>query len=483
MFERLTDRARGVVVAAQEQARLLRHNYIGTEHLLLGLLNEGGSVAAAALQSFGISQEETRHRIEMIVGLGVQSPVERLPFTPRAKKVLELSLRVALEAGNNYIGTEHILLGLIREGEGMGAQILARQGVELDLLSQKVIQILSGSLTVPSGPLSVPSAGVAPEAETSDTTLSITAMEGKPFVPEGSAHRDDDHGSRDLARAARLGWLDPVVGREWELNRILQVLTRRTRNNPVLVGGPGVGKTAVVNALAQRIADGAVPDVFKDQTLYVVDLRAETESGLREVLAEGRKHDRGPLLFVENLENVFGTQMPLAALIQQMVGSREIRLISTSSSEGFQRVIRGDQRLLSVLQDVTLAAPDAAGAVQMVKAGRDRFEAYHRVSITDAALVEAVRMGERYIHDRRLPASAIDLIDEAGARLRINQGTEPPGLRDAEGAAEVGDAEVREVVEQMLKERIDNESAAPTAPDEQGAADRVFPAGDVWMMA
>jgi ATP-dependent Clp protease ATP-binding subunit ClpC len=519
MFERFTDRARRVVVQAQEEARLLDHNSIGTEHLLLGLLSEGGGVAAVALTSLGISLESARLRVIAIVGRGQSPPEGKIPFTPRAKTVLELSLRVALEFGHNYIGTEHVLLGLVREGEGLGVRVLANHAVKPELLRDRVIQILNDPAV--SGP-----GTVGAEAGAPSESISTTA------VGEQPARREDDRGSRDLTQAARQGRLDRVVGRDRDLDRILQILTRRTRNNPVLVGESGVGKTAIVHAFAQRIADGTVPDVFQDRPLYVVDLRAEAGSRLREILAEARRHERDLLLFVEDLEQVFGARTPAATLILQMVGDNEARLISTSSTEGFRRVVGGDQRLLSVLQDVTVGAPDAAAALEMMKEARDRFEAHHRVAITDSALVEAVRLGERYVHDRRLPASAIDLIDEAGARMRIRRATAPSDLRDLSDriarlrrdkesaldaqeydragqlreseqelgrqrarreeewkagdldvVAEVAGAEVREIVEQMLKERIDNESAAPTVPDRQGAADLVFPADDVWMMA
>ena len=289
MFERFTDRARRVVVLAQEEARMLNHNYIGTEHILLGLIHEGEGVAAKALESLGISQEAVRQQVEEIIGQGQQAPSGHIPFTPRAKKVLELSLREALQLGHNYIGTEHILLGLIREGEGVAAQVLVKLGADLNRVRQQVNQLLQGYQG------KEPAAGPPPEAASSASLVL-------------------DQFGRNLPAGAREGKLDPVIGREKEIERVMQVLCRRTKNNPVLVGEPGVGKTAVVEGLAQKIVSGDVPEILKDKQLYTLDLgalvagsryRGDFEERLKKVLKEIRT--RGDIiLFIDELHTLVG---------------------------------------------------------------------------------------------------------------------------------------------------------------------------------
>src|SRR6266704_2067061 len=417
MFERFTDRARRVVVLAQEEARMLNHNCIGTEHILLGLIHEGEGVAAKALESLGISLEGVRQQVEEIIGQGQQAPSGHIPFTPRAKKVLELSLREALQLGHNYIGTEHILLGLIREGEGVAAQVLVKLGADLNKVRQQVIQLLNGYQAKEP-------AGTASEA-TPSTSLVL------------------DQFGRNLTQAAREGKLDPVIGREKEIERLMQVLSRRTKNNPVLIGEPGVGKTAVVEGLAQAIVKGEVPETLKDKQLYTLDLgslvagsryRGDFEERLKKVLKEIRT--RGDIImFIDEIHTLVGAgaaegAIDAASILKPMLARGELQTIGATTLDEYRKYLEKDAALERRFQPVQVGEPTVAHTIEILKGLRDRYEAHHRVSITDAALVAAATLADRYISDRFLPDKAIDLIDEAGARMRIRRMTAPPDLRD-----------------------------------------------------
>jgi ATP-dependent Clp protease ATP-binding subunit ClpC len=417
MFERFTDRARRVVVLAQEEARMLNHNYIGTEHILLGLIHEGEGVAAKALESLGISLEGVRSQVEEIIGQGQQAPSGHIPFTPRAKKVLELSLREALQLGHNYIGTEHILLGLIREGEGVAAQVLVKLGADLNRVRQQVIQLLSGYQ------------GKEPAG---------TASEGTP-----STSLVLDQFGRNLTAAARESKLDPVIGREKEIERVMQVLSRRTKNNPVLIGEPGVGKTAVVEGLAQAIVKGEVPETLKDKQLYTLDLgalvagsryRGDFEERLKKVLKEIRT--RGDIiLFIDELHTLVGAgaaegAIDAASILKPMLARGELQTIGATTLDEYRKHLEKDAALERRFQPIQVGEPTVAHTIEILKGLRDRYEAHHRVSITDAALVAAAGLADRYISDRFLPDKAIDLIDEAGSRMRIRRMTAPPDLRE-----------------------------------------------------
>ncbi|HEY3715634.1 MAG TPA: ATP-dependent Clp protease ATP-binding subunit [Jatrophihabitantaceae bacterium] len=416
MFERFTDRARRVVVLAQEEARMLNHNYIGTEHILLGLIHEGEGVAAKALESLGISLEAVRSQVEEIIGQGQQAPSGHIPFTPRAKKVLELSLREALQLGHNYIGTEHILLGLIREGEGVAAQVLVKLGADLNKVRQQVIQLLNGYQAKEP-------AGTASEA-TPSTSLVL------------------DQFGRNLTQAAREGKLDPVIGREKEIERLMQVLSRRTKNNPVLIGEPGVGKTAVVEGLAQAIVKGEVPETLKDKHLYTLDLgslvagsryRGDFEERLKKVLKEIRT--RGDIImFIDEIHTLVGAgaaegAIDAASILKPMLARGELQTIGATTLDEYRKHLEKDAALERRFQPVQVGEPTVAHTIEILKGLRDRYEAHHRVSITDAALVAAAGLADRYISDRFLPDKAIDLIDEAGSRMRIRRMTAPPDLR------------------------------------------------------
>ncbi|WP_328478773.1 ATP-dependent Clp protease ATP-binding subunit [Actinoplanes sp. NBC_00393] len=420
MFERFTDRARRVVVLAQEEARMLNHNYIGTEHILLGLIHEGEGVAAKALESLGISLEGVRQQVEEIIGQGQQAPSGHIPFTPRAKKVLELSLREALQLGHNYIGTEHILLGLIREGEGVAAQVLVKLGADLNRVRQQVIQLLSGYQGKEPA-----AAGTATGEAAPSTSLVL------------------DQFGRNLTQAAREGKLDPVIGREKEIERVMQVLSRRTKNNPVLIGEPGVGKTAVVEGLSQSIVKGEVPETLKDKQLYTLDLgalvagsryRGDFEERLKKVLKEIRT--RGDIiLFIDEIHTLVGAgaaegAIDAASILKPMLARGELQTIGATTLDEYRKHLEKDAALERRFQPIQVGEPSLAHTIEILKGLRDRYEAHHRISITDAALVAAATLADRYISDRFLPDKAIDLIDEAGARMRIRRMTAPPDLRD-----------------------------------------------------
>ncbi|RJQ88562.1 ATP-dependent Clp protease ATP-binding subunit [Amycolatopsis panacis] len=421
MFERFTDRARRVVVLAQEEARMLNHNYIGTEHILLGLIHEGEGVAAKALESLGIALEGVRQQVEEIIGQGQQAPSGHIPFTPRAKKVLELSLREALQLGHNYIGTEHILLGLIREGEGVAAQVLVKLGADLNRVRQQVLQLLSGYQT---GEKSTESGSGRGEGTPSSSLVL-------------------DQFGRNMTVLAREGKLDPVIGRGKEIERVMQVLSRRTKNNPVLIGEPGVGKTAVVEGLAQSIVKGEVPETLKDKQLYTLDLgslvagsryRGDFEERLKKVLKEIKT--RGDIiLFIDELHTLVGAgaaegAIDAASILKPMLARGELQTIGATTLEEYRKYIEKDAALERRFQPIQVGEPSLEHTIEILKGLRDRYEAHHRVSITDSALVAAATLADRYINDRFLPDKAIDLIDEAGARMRIRRMTAPPDLRE-----------------------------------------------------
>ena len=419
MFERFTDRARRVVVLAQEEARMLNHNYIGTEHILLGLIHEGEGVAAKGLESLGISLEGVRAQVEEIIGQGQQAPSGHIPFTPRAKKVLELSLREALQLGHNYIGTEHILLGLIREGEGVAAQVLVKLGADLNRVRQQVIQLLSGY----QGKEAVTQGG--PAEGTPSTSLVL------------------DQFGRNLTAAAREGKLDPVIGCDLEIERVMQILSRRTKNNPVLIGEPGVGKTAVVEGLAQAIAKNDVPETLKDKQLYSLDLgalvagsryRGDFEERLKKVLKEIKT--RGDIIiFIDEIHTLVGAgaaegAIDAASILKPMLARGELQTIGATTLDEYRKHIEKDAALERRFQPIQVKEPSVAHTIEILKGLRDRYETHHRVSITDGALAAAANMADRYISDRFLPDKAIDLIDEAGSRLRIKRMTAPAELRE-----------------------------------------------------
>ncbi|GJM39484.1 MAG: ATP-dependent Clp protease ATP-binding subunit ClpC1 [Acidimicrobiales bacterium] len=445
MFERFTDRARRVVVLAQEEARLLNHNYIGTEHILLGLIHEGEGVAAKALESLGISLEAVRNQVEEIIGQGGSSPSGHIPFTPRAKKVLELSLREALQLGHNYIGTEHILLGLIREGEGVAAQVLVKLGADLSRVRQQVIQLLSGySGSGGSGGESSGSSGGSGDK--------AGATAGGSGGDSASGSLVLDQFGRNLTQLAREKGLDPVIGRSREAERVMQILSRRTKNNPVLVGEPGVGKTAIVEGLAQSIAADDVPETLHNKQLYTLDLgalvagsryRGDFEERLKKVLKEIKT--RGDIiLFIDEIHTLVGAgaaegAIDAASILKPMLARGELQTIGATTLDEYRKHLEKDAALERRFQKVVVDEPTVPHTIEILKGLRDRYETHHRVTITDQALVAAANLADRYISDRHLPDKAIDLIDEAGSRLRIKRMETPPEYKELE-------AELAEVV-------------------------------------
>ena len=451
MFERFTDRARRVVVLAQEEARLLNHSYIGTEHILLGLIHEGEGVAAKALESLSISLDAVRAQVEEIIGQGGSSPSGHIPFTPRAKKVLELSLREALQLGHNYIGTEHILLGLLREGEGVATQVLVKLGADLGKVRQQVIQLLSGY----QGP------GTKGEA-----AGSAAAPGSKDEPGEKGGSQVLDQFGRNLTQLAREKKLDPVIGRTRELERVMQILSRRTKNNPVLIGEPGVGKTAIVEGLAQKIVSGDIPETLKDKQLYTLDLgalvagsryRGDFEERLKKVLKEIKT--RGDIvLFIDEIHTLVGAgaaegAIDAASILKPMLARGELQTIGATTTDEYRKHLEKDPALERRFQPVKVEEPTVAHTIEILKGVRDKYETHHRVTITDQAIVAAANLADRYIADRFLPDKAIDLIDEAGSRLRIKRMQTPPDLKDLENrVSEVQEAKKKAIEDQRFEE-------------------------------
>ncbi|HEV3323229.1 MAG TPA: ATP-dependent Clp protease ATP-binding subunit [Solirubrobacteraceae bacterium] len=447
MFERFTERARQVVVLAQEEARTLKHNYIGTEHILLGLLREEEGLAARVLESLDITVERVRAQVVRIVGSGEEVTSGQIPFTPRAKKVLELALREALSLGHNYIGTEHILLGLVRENEGVAARILLDFDADSEKIRNEVIRMLSG----PSGRRQGQGAG-APGAAAG--AGSGSGAEGK------KSSKLLDQFGRNLTKLAAEGKLDPCVGRETEIERIMQILSRRTKNNPVLIGEPGVGKTAVVEGLAQRITNADVPELLKNKQIYTLDLaalvagskyRGEFEERLKKVMKEITQ--RGDIiLFIDELHNLVGAgaaegAIDAASILKPALARGELQTIGATTLDEYRKYLERDSALERRFQQIRVEEPSIDQTVEILQGLRDRYEQHHKVQITDDALRAAAELADRYISDRFLPDKAIDLIDEAASRMRIKSMTSPPANRELEEQIETTRREKEAAIE------------------------------------
>ena len=446
MFERFTERARQVIVLAQEEAKDLRHNHIGTEHLLLGLLREGDGVAARVLSALDIGLEDVRGEIMRIVGEGESESQGQIPFTPRAKKVLELALREALSLGHNYIGTEHILLGLVRESEGVAARVLRDLDADGDRIRQEVMRVLSGPSRKPAKP------GGA--------------------IPVGGARKGSkvlDQFGRNLTQYAEEDKLDPVIGRRIEIERVMQILSRRTKNNPVLVGEPGVGKTAVVEGLAQLIARNEVPETLKDKQIYTLDLgalvagskyRGEFEERLTKVMKEIA--ERGDnILFIDEIHNLVGAgaaegAIDAASILKPALARGELQTIGATTLDEYRKHLAKDAALERRFQQILVREPTVAETIDILKGLRDRYEAHHKVRITDDALESAALLADRYISDRFLPDKAIDLVDEAGSRKRVTSMTAPPDYKELEEQIQTVRKEKEGAIENQEFERAAN---------------------------
>ncbi|MBM9433656.1 ATP-dependent Clp protease ATP-binding subunit [Flaviflexus equikiangi] len=470
MFERFTDRARRVIVLAQDEARNLKHKYLGTEHILLGLIREGEGVAAKSLEALEISLDDVRVQVIDIIGEGNEAPSGHIPFTPRAKKVLEYALREGLQLGHSYIGTEHLLLGLLREQDGVAAKVLVKLGADLPRVRQQVNQLMSG-------------------------------YQGKETVGVGSGPREGqkagstilDQFGRNLTHAARERKLDPVIGRMLETERVMQILSRRTKNNPVLIGEPGVGKTAVVEGLAQSIASGDVPETLRDKQLYALDMgslvagsryRGDFEERLKKILKE--VNTRGDIiLFIDEVHTMVGAgaaegALDAASLLKPMMARGELQIIGATTLDEYRKHIEKDAALERRFQPIQVDQPTVEQTIDILRGLRDRYEAFHRVTITDDAIEQAATLSDRYVNDRFLPDKAIDLIDEAGARLAIRKMTAPPELRDLDEKI----ADVRKQKEAAIDGQ-DFEKAAALRDTEQRLAeeraekDKAWKSGDM----
>jgi ATP-dependent Clp protease ATP-binding subunit ClpC len=423
MFNRFTDRARKVLILAQQEAARYGHGYIGTEHLLLGLLREGEGVAAKALASLGLDIESVRTHVESILGTGQESASE-IGYTPRAKKVIELAMEEALRLGHNYVGTEHILLGLIREGEGIAAQVLTGMGVDINLMRQRVIEMLGG--------------------------YSMSGQTPQPKVPgaqppQGSATPLLDEFGRDLNKMSQEGKIDPVIGRAAEIERVIQILLRRTKNNPVLIGEPGVGKTAIAEGLAKRIVEGQVPEILRNKRVVSLNMasmvagtkyRGEFEERLKKVMDEIREAGN-VVLFIDELHTLIGAgaaegAIDAANILKPSLARGELQVIGATTLNEYKKHIEKDAALERRFQPITVGEPSVEDAIDILKGIRDKYEAFHRAQITDEAIDAAVRLSHRYISDRFLPDKAIDLMDEAASRVRLQAFSVPPDVKEIE---------------------------------------------------
>lgn len=419
MFERFTERARKVVYLAQQEAARLGHNVVGTEHLLLGLVVEGEGVAAKALEVLEISLDRIRQEVEKIIGSGEPNPFGEIPFTPRAKRVLELAVDEGRQMGHNYVGTEHILLGLIREGEGVAAQVLKNLGADLEKVRKQVITLLGGGASIFAGPANL--------GKGANRTQTLNQF------------------GRDLTELARIGKLDPVIGRENEIERVIQVLSRRTKNNPVLIGEPGVGKTAIAEGLAQKIINGDVPEILRHKRVVTLDLgamvagskyRGEFEERLKKVMEEIR-NSGDVILFIDELHTLIGAgaaegAIDAANILKPALARGELQCIGATTLDEYRKHVEKDAALERRFQPIIVGEPSLEETRLILKGLRDRYEAHHRVKITDEAIEAAVQLSNRYITDRFLPDKAIDLIDEAASRVRLRTTTTPPDLKELE---------------------------------------------------
>jgi ATP-dependent Clp protease ATP-binding subunit ClpC len=465
MFDRFTERARKVIILAKEEAKRFNHDYIGTEHILLGLIKEGESVAAAVLQNLGLSLDTIRLEVEKLVQFGPSTIVSGdIPFTPKAKKVIELAMDEARRLGHNYIGTEHLLLGLIKEGEGVASHVLMNVGLDLNKVRAEVIKLLGSS--TPGGTTGGGGGGTAP---------ATGAGKGKTKTPALDAF------GRDLSTLAREGKLDPVVNRENEIERVIQILARRTKNNPVLLGEAGVGKTAIVEGLAQRIISGDVPEILADKRIVVLDLalmvagtkyRGQFEERIKAVMDEIRRSDN-VVIFIDELHTLVGAggaegAIDASNILKPALSRGEIQCIGATTLDEYRKYIEKDAALARRFQTIMVDPPTVDETIQILKGLRDKYEAHHRVKILDESLEAAAKLSDRYISGRFLPDKAIDLIDEAASRARLSVTTLPKDLKKLEGEIE----SFKREKEASIKAQ-DFEKAAKLRDDERRAKEEL----------
>ena len=460
MFGRFTERAQQVLVLAQEEAKRLNHNFIGTEHILLGLIREGSGIASRALQNMGIESSRIRSEIEKITGKGDKGIIQGISYTPRAKKVIELAIEEGQNFGHNYVGTEHLLLGLLREGEGIAAQVLTNMGIDLKKTRREVIQLLGGEPQIGGGPVG----------------------KNVPQTPTVDAF------GRDLTKLGKEGKLDPVVGRDQEIERVIQILSRRTKNNPVLIGEPGVGKTAIVEGLAQRITEGNVPDILLEKRVVTLELaavvagtkyRGEFEERLRKLMVELQQAGN-VIIFIDELHTIIGAGAAEGAIdasniLKPALAKGELQAIGATTLDEYRKYIERDPALERRFQPIVVGEPSVEESLEILKGLRDRYEAHHRVKITDEALEAAVKLADRYIQDRFLPDKAIDLVDEAASRVRLRNYTAPPDLKEMEEKLE----NIRQEKEAAVRSQ-DFEHAAQLRDKEQQFKARLMELKKEW---
>ncbi|MBH0171762.1 MAG: ATP-dependent protease ATP-binding subunit ClpC [Bacillota bacterium] len=459
MFGRFTERAQKVLALAQEEAIRLGHNNVGTEHILLGLIREGEGIAAKALQVLGLGPEKIQKEVETLIGRG-QEAVQTIHYTPRAKKVIELSMDEARKLGHSYVGTEHILLGLIREGEGVAARVLNNLGVSLNKARQQVLQLLGSN-------------------ESSSSHRGSSASANTPTL---------DSLARDLTAIAREGTLDPVIGRAKEIQRVIEVLSRRTKNNPVLIGEPGVGKTAIAEGLAQQIINNEVPETLRDKRVMTLDMgtvvagtkyRGEFEDRLKKVMDEIRQAGN-IILFIDELHTLIGAggaegAIDASNILKPALARGELQCIGATTLDEYRKYIEKDAALERRFQPITVNEPTKDESIQILQGLRDRYEAHHRVTITDEAIEASVQLSDRYISDRFLPDKAIDLIDEAASKVRLRSYTAPPNLKELEQKLE----EVRKEKDAAVQSQ-EFEKAASLRDSEQRLREELEKTKDVW---
>lgn len=466
MFDRFTERAQRVLNLAQQEAIRLGHNYIGTEHLLLGLIHEGEGVAAKALSSLNINLDTVRKQVEAIIGRG--EGATEIAYTPRIKKALELAVDEAVQLGHNYVGTEHILLGLIREGEGVAAQVLASLHVNLNLVRQRTMELLGGN------------AGAGQSAQSGQ---GYTAGPAANQTPTPSLNEF----GRDLNKLAQEGKIDPVIGREQEIERVIQILSRRTKNNPVLIGEPGVGKTAIAEGLAQRIVEGRVPEILRDKRVVSLSIasmvagskyRGEFEERLKKVMEEIRTHG-DIILFIDELHTLIGAgaaegAIDAANILKPALARGELQAIGATTLDEYKKHIEKDAALERRFQPIMVGEPNVEDAISILTGIRDKYEAFHRAQITDEAIAAAVNLSHRYIADRFLPDKAIDLMDEAASRVRLQAASLPPDVKGIEKSLEKLQAEKEAAIaaqefEQAAKLRDEEQRLRASLEEKQKA--------------